>query len=158
MLTQSGASCMASCWCSERKKIFGRRFWWRHVVQSTSKKRLMCGEVGTQAFREVCGISVSEAVERKSWDFVPDESSDRKPVKGLKEGLNVVSFFGLEDETLPSFLHTNTHTDTTNISGYHHLHRVTHTHTLTHTWMHAQCTHAHTHTCTYTHTHTHAHS
>ena len=34
------------------------------------------------------------------------ESSDRKPVKGLKEGLNVVSVFGLEDETCRRVLNT----------------------------------------------------
>ena len=52
--------------------------------------------IGTQAFREVCGSSVSEAVETKSRDFVPDTSSDRKPMEGLKEGLNGVSILALK--------------------------------------------------------------
>ena len=36
--------------------------------------------------------AVSVNLLKQSRDFVPDTSSDRKPVKGLKEGLNVVAF------------------------------------------------------------------
>ena len=46
----------------------------------------MSGEVGwnigIQAFREACGNSVSEAVETKSQNVVPDTSSARTPTKG----------------------------------------------------------------------------
>ena len=65
----------------------------------------MSGEVGLehrdsciQRDYQICGGSVSEAVGTKSRDFILDTSSYGKPVKGLKEGLNTVSVFGLEDE------------------------------------------------------------
>ena len=70
------------------------------MALSESENRLMRGEVGLEhrdsdIQRGLCGSSVSEAVETKSFEIVvPDTSRGIKPVKGLKEGLNVTSFWG----------------------------------------------------------------
>ena len=69
------------------------------MVQSESENRLMSWNIVTQAFRDTCGSNVSEAVGTKSRDVVPDTSRDREPVKGLQDGSNEVSLFGLQDET-----------------------------------------------------------
>ena len=85
-MTQALWQIVLSCWCSKRKKYFlaegfGGDLWYYtvRIRESVDERRGQAGTLGlAQAFREVCGSSVNEAVESTCTNVIRLEKCNKE--------------------------------------------------------------------------------